>query len=296
MIRITRVLCPVDFSDISQHALDRAAAIAHWYQAQLTLLHVFVTRPTTEALPLVLEDPDREWLNKSIREMAVRVPPDVCVDVRVEQGEHVHNEILGQLAATGADLLVLGTHGRSGFQRWFLGSVTEKVIRKATCPTLVVPPRALDIPPGAPVQFKRILCAIDFSESSLSALAYALHLAEEADAHLTLLHVIEMPPELRENPMASDFDIDRIHAAAQAEALTRLRDLIPDHARTYATVETAVVEGGAYRRVLQRSAEEQADLIVMGVHGRSPIDLLVFGSTTYHVIRAAACPVLIVRG
>ena len=96
--------------------------------------------------------------------------------------------------------------------------------------------------------------------------------------------------------MAPDFDIDRIHAAAQAEALRRLRDLIPDQARTYATVETAVVEGGAYRRVLQRSVEEQTDLIVMGVHGRSPIDLLVFGSTTYHVIRAATCPALIVRG
>jgi nucleotide-binding universal stress UspA family protein len=87
--------CPVDFSEISQHALDHAAAIAHWYQAQLTLLHVFVTRPTMDALPLVLEDPDRERLTKSIREMAVRVPPDVCVDVRVEQAEHVHNEILG---------------------------------------------------------------------------------------------------------------------------------------------------------------------------------------------------------
>ena len=296
MIAITRVLCPVDFSEISQHALDHAAAIAHWYRARLTLLHVFVTRPTMDAPPLVLEDPDRERLTKSIREMAARVPSDVSVDVHVEQAEHVHNEILGQLAATNADLLVLGTHGRSGFQRWFLGSVTEKVIRKAACPTLVVPPRALDIPPDSPVQFKRILCAIDFSESSLSALAYALNLAEEADAHLTLLHVIEIPPELRENPMAPDFDIDRIHAAARAEALRRLRDLIPDQARTYATVETAVVEGGAYRHVLQRTAEEQADLIVMGVHGRSPLDLLLFGSTTHHVIRAAACPVLIVRG
>jgi nucleotide-binding universal stress UspA family protein len=295
MIGITRVLCPVDFSDISQHALDHAAAIAYWYQARLTLLHVFVTRPTMDAPPLVLEDADRKSLEASIRGMAARVPADVIVDVRVEQAEHVHNEILGQLAATHADLLVLGTHGRSGFQRLFLGSVTEKVIRKATCPTLVVPPRALDIPPDAPVQFKRILCAIDFSDSSISALAYALHLAEEADAHLTLLHVIEMPPELRENSMAPDFDIDRIHAAAQAGALRQLRDLIPDQARTYATVETAVVEGGAYRRILQRSTEEQADLIVMGVHGRSAVDMLVFGSTTHHVIRAATCPVLIVR-
>jgi nucleotide-binding universal stress UspA family protein len=296
MIRITRVLCPVDFSDISQHALDHAAAIARWYQAQLTLLYVFVTRPTMDAPPLVLEDADRECLQKSIRRMAAGLPADVRVDLRVEQAEHVHSEVLRQLAATGADLLVVGSHGRSGFQRLFLGSVTEKVIRKATCPTLVVPPRAADVPPDAPVQFKRILCAIDFSESSLSALAYALNLAEEADAHLTLLHVIEMPPELRENPLAPDFDIDRIHAAAEAEARRRLQDLIPDQARNYATVDTAVVEGGAYRRVLQRAAEEQADLIVLGVHGRSAIDRLVFGSTTHHVIRAATCPVLIVRG
>src|SRR5512145_3166775 len=126
-------------------------------------------------------------------------------------------------------------------------------------------------------------------------MAYALNLAEEADAHLTLLHVIEMPPELRENPLAPDFDIDRIHAAAEADARRRLQELIPDQARTYSIVETAVVEGRAYRRVLQRSAEEQADLIVMGVHGRSAIDMLVFGSTTHHVIRAGTCPVLIVR-
>jgi nucleotide-binding universal stress UspA family protein len=295
MIGIARVLCPVDFSEISQHALDHAAAIAHWYHARLTLLHVFDTRPTMDAPPLVLEDADRECLQKSMREMAVRVPADVIVDVRVEQAQHVHNEILGQLAATHADLLVLGTHGRSGFQRLFLGSVTEKVIRKATCPTLVVPPRAADVAPDAAIQFKRILCPADFSESSLSALAYALNLAEEAGAHVTLLHVIEMPPELRENPIAPDFDIDRVHAAAEADARRRLQELIPDQARAYSTVETAVVEGRAYRRVLQRSAEEQADLIVMGVHGRSAIDMLVFGSTTHHVIRAATCPVLIVR-
>jgi nucleotide-binding universal stress UspA family protein len=296
MIRIKNVLCPVDFSDISQHALDHAAAIAHWYEATLTLLYVFVTLPTMDLPPLVLEDADRARIESDLRRMAAGVPSDVSVDVRVEQTESAHREILTQLAATHADLLVLGTHGRSGLQRLFLGSVTEKVIRKATCPTLVVPPRASDVPPDAPVRFRRILCPIDFAESSLSALAYALNLAEEADAHLTLLHVIEMPPELREHPLAPNFDVDRIHAAAEADARRRLRDLVPDQARTYCTVETDVVEGRAYRRVLQRAAEEEADLIVMGVHGRGAVDLLVFGSTTHHVIRAAACPVLIVRG
>jgi nucleotide-binding universal stress UspA family protein len=296
MIRITHVLCPVDFSDISQHALDHAAAIAHWYEAKLTLLYVFVTLPTMDLPPLVLEDTDRVRIENDLRRMAAAVPSGVSIDVRVKQTESAHREILAQLSAIEADLLVLGTHGRSGFQRLFLGSVTEKVIRKATCPTLVVPPRASDVPPDAPVRFRRILCPIDFADSSRSALAYALNLAEEADAHLTLLHVIEMPPELREHPLAPDFDVDRIHAAAEADARRRLRDLVPDRARTYCTVETDVVEGRAYRRVLQRAAEEKADLIVMGVHGRGAVDLLVFGSTTHHVIRAAACPVLIVRG
>ena len=296
MIRITQVLCPVDFSDISRHALDHAAAMARRYEAKLTLLYVFVSLPTLDLPPLVLEDADRARLEHDLRRMATRVPSSVSVDLRVEQAEYAHHEVLRQVADTHADLLVLGTHGRSGFQRLFLGSVTEKVIRKATCPTLVVPPRASDVPPDAPVRFRRILCPIDFSSSSLSALAYALNLAEEADAHLTLLHVIEMPPELRENPLAPDFDVDRIHAAAEADARTRLRDLVPDQARTYCTVETDVVEGRAYRRVLQRAADDAADLIVIGVHGRGAVDLLVFGSTTHHVIRAASCPVLIVRG
>jgi nucleotide-binding universal stress UspA family protein len=295
MIRIAHVLCPVDFSDTSQHALDHAGAIASWYEARLTILYVFANLPTMDLPPLALDDADRARLMTSLKEMARRVPATVPTDFRIEEAESVHDEVLAQVAATHADLLVLGTHGRSGFQHLFLGSVTEKVIRKAACPTLVVPPRAPDASPDAPVRFTQILCTVDFSDSSLSALAYALTLAEEGDAHLTLLHVIEMPPELRENPLAPDFDVDRIHAAAEAGARGRLRDLVPEAARTYCTVDTAVVEGRAYRRVLQHAAERKSDLIVMGVHGRGAIDLLLFGSTTHHVIRAAACPVLIVR-
>ena len=295
MIRMTHVLCPVDFSDTSQHALDHAGAIASWYDARLTVLYVFANVPTMDVPPLVLEDADRARLIASLKEMARRVPDTVPTAFRIEEAESVHEEVLAQIVATHADLLVLGTHGRSGFQHLFLGSVTEKVIRQAPCPTLVVPPRAPDVSPDAPAQFKQILCAVDFSDSSLSALAYALTLAEESDARLTLLHVIEMPPELRENPMAPDFDVDRIHAAAEAEAQRRLRDLVPEAARTYCTIDTAVVEGRAYRRVLGHAVEQKSDLIVMGVHGRGALDLLLFGSTTHHVIRAAVCPVLIVR-
>jgi nucleotide-binding universal stress UspA family protein len=295
MIRITHILCPVDFSEISQHALDHATAIARWYEARLTLLYVFANFPVMDVPPLVLEAPDRERLLTGMRAMAAAVPRQVPVDVRIEEAPYVHEEILAQLGETHADLLVLGTHGRSGFQRLFLGSVTEKVIRKATCPTLVVPPRAPHVPAGAPIQFRRMLCPVDFSVSSLDAVAYAINMAQEADAQLTLLHVVEFQPVLTEAPMMPAADLSRVHEAAAADARRRLHALIPEAARTYCTVETAVVEGRAYREILRSATERECDLIVMGVHGRGALDLVVFGSTTHHVIRASACPVLIVR-
>jgi nucleotide-binding universal stress UspA family protein len=295
MISIAHVLCPIDFSEISHHALAHAAAIARWYEARLTILYVFLNLPAVDMPPLVLDDSDRERLMTQMRQVAAGVPSSVVVDFRVQEAGFVHEEIVAQIDATRADLLVLGTHGRSGFQRLFLGSVSEKVIRKVTCPTLIVPPRAPDAAVDAPVQFRRILCPIDFSDRSLDALAYAINLAEEADARLTLLHVVELPRVLSEEPTAVDVDIPRIHEAAAAEARRRLHGLIPEQASTYCTVETAVVEGRAYREILRHASEERSDLIVMGVHGRGVLDLLVFGSTTHHVIRVSTCPVLIVR-
>ena len=295
MIQIAQILCPVDFSDTSQHALDHAAAIARWYNARLTLLYVFANFPVMDVPPLVLEAPDRERLMTAMRGMAAAVPREVPVDFRIQAAPYIHEEIVAQLGATDADLLVLGTHGRSGFQRLFLGSVTEKVIRKATCPTLVVPPRAPHVAAGAPIQFRRILCPVDFSESSLDALAYAINMAEEADAKLTLLHVVEFAPVLKEAPLMPTPDLSRVRDAAAAEARRHLHALIPESARTYCTVETAVVEGRAYRDIVRHATGGQSDLIVMGVHGRGPLDLLVFGSTTHYVIRASACPVLIVH-
>ena len=292
---IERILCPIDFSDISHHALAHAAAIARWYEARLTLLYVFVNLPALDLPPLVLEEGDRARLFRQMRAFADVVPPEVQVDCQLQEERLVHDAILAQVAATQADLLVLGTHGRSGFQRLFLGSVTEKVIRKVKCPTLIVPPRAPDIAPGAPVEFHRVLCPIDFSDGSLAALEYAINLSEEADGQLTLLHVTEMPAALTQEPFVVEDEIDRIREAAATDARRKLANLIPENARAYCTIDTAVVEGRAYREILRRATDKKTDLIVMGVHGRGALDLLLFGSTTHHVIRASACPVLIVR-
>jgi CPA2 family monovalent cation:H+ antiporter-2 len=160
---------------------------------------------------------------------------------------------------------------------------------------MIVPKSAADTPADKPVQYRRIVCPVDFSPGSLRALTYAISLAEEADARLTVLHVIEVPPELREHPVWEACDVDRVRAAAEADSLVRLRELVPEQASTYCWVETMVREGAAYREILKVAAERDADLVVMGVQGRHAMDLLLFGSNTARVARAATCPVLIVQ-
>jgi nucleotide-binding universal stress UspA family protein len=297
VIQITRILCPVDFSEFSRHALRHAIAVAGWYEASVTVLHVFTNVPNLDVPGVPLADPDHELLIARMQAFAGEAPPGVPVSFVARCASNVPMEILDQAKTLMSDLIVIGSHGRSGFERLLLGSVTEKVVRKSPCPVMVVPPRAADaqgaglIHGGRP----RVLCAIDFSDASLGALEYAMSLAEEADADLTLLHSIEVPPELRQPiPVPADFNIDQCHAAAEAECLVRLRELVPPSVRSFCHVETAVREGAAYRQVLRLAAEQTTDLIVMGVHGRGAVDLLLFGSNTARVIRAAACPVLIV--
>ena len=141
---------------------------------------------------------------------------------------------------------------------------------------------------------------MDFSDSSMNALRYATSLAQEADAHLTLLHVMEYDP--REAPelydtLVSDARLTIAEARKRSQAISRERldAALSDEARTYCTMDTMVADGKPYRQILRVAAERHADLIVIGVRGRSPIDLMLFGSTTQHVVRLAGCPVLTLR-
>jgi nucleotide-binding universal stress UspA family protein len=292
---VTHILCPIDLSDISRHVVDHASALARWHGARLTFLHVVIASPAMGIPPLPIDETTQHELVDAMRKAAETVPPLVQAEFLVRQAESAVTAILDEAVDRRADILVVGTHGRSGFKRLLLGSVAEAVIRRSPCPTFVVPPRAADIPAATPVRFRHILCAVDFSECSTIAATQALQLSHETAAHLTLLHVIETPPELSEDTLATDFNVDRIRAAAEAEALRRLRDLVPHGSKMPEAVTTAVEEGEPVRALLQTAADVRADLIVMGVHGRSTVDLLVFGSTAYHVIREAPCPVLIVR-
>ena len=299
MLTLKRLLCPIDFSESSGRALHFAKRLSAWYEAPLTVFHVCVDLPVyelaspfgqTAAATAALEEKQLADRRIAVR----RFVGDDTVSVVVREGTDARGEILEEATASGASLIVMGTHGRSGIEHMLLGSVAEKVLRKAPCPILVVPPHAEMVSvAGAPV-FRRILCAVDFSTSSLLAVNWALELAQEADAKLTLLHAIESSVALREAVFSTDADVDRMHAAAEAEYLRRLRALVPADARMYCTLTTRVDEGKPAREIVRVAAAEDADLIVMGVEGRGAVGLLVFGSNTNEVIRSAACPVLVV--
>jgi nucleotide-binding universal stress UspA family protein len=293
MFHAGRILCPVDFSEFSARAVHHAVLLAKSYGAPLTMLHVVATSPTVDVPPIELTAADREHLVQTMKALVGEAPSSVPIDFRVCEARDVRQEILEQIDILKANLVVIGTHGRTGFEKLLLGSVAEKVLRKASCPVMVVPRSAPDA--VGPVHFTRIVCPVDFSGCSEKALTYALSIAQETDAQLTIMHVIEMPPELREHfATVPDLDIDRLHASARAAATQRVRDLVSRSARGSRAVDVVVREGAAYRQILAVAAEQRSDVIVMGVEGRGAVDLAVFGSNTSHVIRAATCPVLAV--
>ena len=297
MTEIRNILCPVDRSDISLRALTVATDLAKWHGARLRVVEVVGTSgifigPAPVAIQGLSQEVRRGLASALERFAEPARVSGVDVRVSVEEGDVVGG-ILTEASALDADLIVIGTHGRSGFQHLTLGSVTEKVLRRADCPVLTVPPGPEVLPSGEG-PFKRILCAIDFSMASLKGLELALSLAKLADAHLTMVHVLDwgrdglMPRELEEAVAAT---------REQLEVTSRLRlhALIPLDARQWCEPEDIVVLGRPAEEIVRVARRRAEDVIVLGVHGRNALDLALFGSTTHRVVREAPCPVLTVR-
>jgi nucleotide-binding universal stress UspA family protein len=293
MLRFEKILCPVDFSEYSARAYDYALSLAQHYEAKLFLQHI--VQPLTSLYPYYafpnsvnevfwdLESHAKERLSQL---MIARPSSGIEVERYVHSGT-VPDCILSFAESQGVDLIVMGTHGRHGFDRLTMGSATEKILRKAHCPVLVVRKPAHDfVRPGdslEPVRLKKILFCTDFSEYSNRALAYALSLAMEYNAELTLLHVLEdVPP---------DDDLQKCVAVITQ----RLDELAPADARDWCEVRPAVRIGKPYQQILQIALEMETELVVMGVRGRSAVDLALFGSTTHRVIQLGTSPVLAVH-
>jgi nucleotide-binding universal stress UspA family protein len=174
-----------------------------------------------------------------------------------------------------------------------IGSVAEKVLRKAPCPVMTVPPHVPESGP-ADVRFKNVLCPMDFSPSALQAFGFALDLARQADGSVTVLHAIEWLAD--DEPRAhAHFNVPEYRLHLIASARQQLQTLVAEAGRTRGAIQEVVVLGRAHRAILSAGAHSPTDLIVMGAQGRGGLALALFGSTTQEVVRAAACPVLTVR-
>jgi nucleotide-binding universal stress UspA family protein len=161
------------------------------------------------------------------------------------------------------------------------------VLRTAPCPVLTVPPAA----PPAAVEFKRILCALDYSPSAIKALQYGLELGRQANGWVTVLYALEyMDPE--EPCEHVDFDIraHRRHFIEHARA--RLDAQLARESTTSCEITATIAIDRAYKAILRHASESRSDLIVMGAQGTGGLELMVYGSNTQHVVRAARCPVL----
>jgi len=216
---------------------------------------------------------------QELADVSGAVQPE-CV---VEEGTAA-DTILALARARAVSLIVMGTHGRRGFDHLMLGSVTERVLRYAPGPVLAISGQRLDESgnsAGADY-IRRILRCVDFSEHSRRALDHAASVASAYCADLTVLHVLDN--------ISESADVGKETKAC----LDKLQKLIPSWALDPARVHLEVRLGKAYRETLDLAAEQQADLIVTGVRGRNSLDLAVFGSTTYRVIQFHPGPVLTV--
>lgn len=287
-VRLRNILFATDFSTASESALGFALAIARRYDSQVFVAHVI--RPDVyqmlpaENLPGVLEQvrhyAEQEMANLLISGRLRGIPHQILL----EQGQ-LWPVLSGMIERNDVDLIVVGTRGRTGAQKLLLGSTAEEIFRMAKCPVLTVGPGvAGHLQEDA--EFRHIIYATDFTASSERAAAYALSLAQEHQAHLTLLHVVR--------------DVDQISAANVSrlrEFFTRrLEKIVPAETELWCDPELAVTFGAPADGVLEVAKAREADLIVLGVRGAATFPGHLPPATAYKIVCQAPCPVLTIRG
>jgi nucleotide-binding universal stress UspA family protein len=295
MLEIKLLLCPVDFSEFSIRAYYYALSLAEHYRAKLVAQHIVELwrYPSAEYVASLGNYEEfrralREGGKERLREFVENYTHDKLLPELVVHEGVAADSILSFAQARKADLIVMGTHGRRGFDRLVLGSVTDRVMRTAPCPVLAISKPPHDSTATGEERrhghhLSRILFCTDFSENSERALNYAISATAEYDAELTLLHVLEEVP----SPAKTE--------EAIATATEQLDKLIPQEGRKTLKIKTAVRIGKPYQQIIQFVVEAQIDMVAMGVSGRGALDRAVFGSTTYRVMQLGSCPVLAVH-
>jgi len=287
MVRIERILCPVDFYPASEHAVNYAVKLAKNYASRLILLHVVgPILPDAYEIPVDLKNVVKMLTEESTRRLEQLTKKarktNVPVDYVVRTGD-IHEEIENMVKSAKIDFVVMGAHGRRGLERWVLGSVAEQLLRSSKVPLLTITKTRK--PERTPPVIRRILVTTNLSEGTAEAMAYAFSLAQECQAQISILHVIG--------------DIGADTSGIYREILIRqLRDqlekLIPDEARLWCDVKTRVETGLPFKAILRVLEKDNIDLLVMNVRGKRRLDHSLLESTAERVVRAAPCPVLMI--
>jgi nucleotide-binding universal stress UspA family protein len=282
MIRISKILCPIDFFPPSKNAMQYAAGLARNYEARLKLLHVVSPMVPTAyeyvdmaAVVASMKTRSKLELAKTLKKLK---ESGVEASGEVRTGE-IFFGIKEAIQSYEPDLIVMGTHGRRTLQRWLLGSVTESLLRHSPVPMLTVSSasRPATAKEGG---FKRILVTTDFSVGTSDALNYAFSIAQENQSHVIVIHAVDHPLPFGGMVM---------------KALERkLAGLVPGEAKSWCDVETRLVGGTPYQCILEIAAKEDIDLIVMNIHGKGMLERALLGSNAERVVRGASCPVMLI--
>ncbi len=299
--RVKNVLFATDFSPTSETALPYATAICRRYGSTLHSAHV-----VSEAGMLLMtggvdyvsmgtlyEDAHTEAREKleQLSEHCEGIPHRSYV-----RHGRVWKNLAGLIEENNIDLIVVGTHGRTGFGRLLLGSVAEDILRHAPCPVLTVGPRVSgraklptfrnhrrDLAPPE-LELRHILFATNFGPNALRLARQAVTLAEQFRSRLTLMHVIDDYTDLGRRPGPID------------DGIQRLRDLIPDDVALPYAPEHVIEFGAPTECILRIAAERETDMIILGARRSAEVGSthLPF-SSAHHVIAHAHCPVLTIR-
>ncbi|GMR21977.1 MAG: universal stress protein [Acidobacteriota bacterium] len=287
---MTRILLPTDLSEPADHAMRQAVELAVQLQARLDVFHVVTLHA---ADPGELKDSLEEYLKKLEREVFADLSErsdiiqrrGVSVEVTVERSVSASEAIVDKARAIEADLIVMGTHGRTGVGKLLMGSVAEQVVQHAACDVMTIGNNAA-VAEGTS-GFDPILVPVDFADYSEKAIVVAQKL-RGANGKLIIQHVVSTP----------------IHPSFYAGGVTRMFQLdpeLPDRIRERLKTlyegpgELVVTEGEVAQEILDAAASHKVQMIVMGTRGLSGLDHVLLGSVTERVIRKAQVPVLAVK-
>ncbi len=296
-MKIKRILFPTDFSTAASKALDHALVLAHIYNAELVMLHVEVPHGADPHNPNK-EFPELDELFAFIRQQVAGLVEDDSlpvikgtVPIREEVRRAISDatEILDFCEQEQIDLIVMGTHGRSGLGHFVLGSTTEKVVHGSRIPVLTIH-HGEDLLISNEGRYKRILAPIDFSDASKESLTTALNLSQQFGAELIVAHVFEpvltSPAFFADRPSTVPVDPDLINRSQ--EALHKFAgDILPEG------TPFKLRSGHVQRELTNLAKSESIDLIVVANQGWNALDRFLLGGTTEKLIRRSPVPVLV---